>query len=250
MRMSKSKVLTYIDCPRRYKFSYIQEIPFVNKYFEIGKTVHSALDKFFDILPDEIKEPEKVFNETIKQAAGGSYEKYKHLYDNFVKFEMKNFEAQPYEWYRPFRREIKMVQEGGGGTLVGVLDRVDYVPGKGFRIIDYKSGKLLRTYFKKNLFELSIYAYLFSQFYNRNDIYEVGIYGVKNNCYMGAQITNEHIEEALRIVGEVRNMIKDENFEPNFKSCWKYGGCPYMQVCKKMKEKENRKKLQNWEVDK
>ena len=90
----------------------------------------------------------------------------KDYLDNFIKFELNNFKEQPYEWYRPFRREIKIENEGGGGDLVGVIDRIDYIPQKGFRLIDYKTGRLTPQSFKSNLFELSIYAYLFMKKYN------------------------------------------------------------------------------------
>ena len=66
MRMSKSKINTYLKCPLEFKFQYIDEIEAEpNKYMILGSDVHLIAEKFADKFGDEL-EGVNIENELIK----------------------------------------------------------------------------------------------------------------------------------------------------------------------------------------
>ena len=68
MKLSKSKVNTYLKCPREFKFQYIDEIEMKpNKYMALGSDVHLIAEKFTDKFEDNLDEVD-IQNELIKVA--------------------------------------------------------------------------------------------------------------------------------------------------------------------------------------
>ena len=66
MRMSKSKINTYLKCPLEFKFQYIDKIEAEpNKYMILGSDVHLIAEKFADKFGDEL-EGVNIENELIK----------------------------------------------------------------------------------------------------------------------------------------------------------------------------------------
>ncbi|MBQ2635081.1 MAG: PD-(D/E)XK nuclease family protein, partial [Methanobrevibacter sp.] len=55
MKLSKSKVNTYLKCPLEFKFQYIDEIEVEpNKYMALGSDVHLIAEKFSEKFGDEL----------------------------------------------------------------------------------------------------------------------------------------------------------------------------------------------------
>ena len=55
MKLSKSKVNSYLKCPREFKFQYIDEIETKpNKYMALGSDVHLIAEKFTDKFEDDL----------------------------------------------------------------------------------------------------------------------------------------------------------------------------------------------------
>ena len=55
MKLSKSKINTYLKCPKEFEFQYINKIEVPpNKYMELGSDVHLIAEKFADKFGDEI----------------------------------------------------------------------------------------------------------------------------------------------------------------------------------------------------
>ena len=68
MKLSKSKVNTYLKCPREFKFQYIDEIEMKpNKYMALGSDVHLIAEKFTDKFEDNLDDVD-IQNELIKVA--------------------------------------------------------------------------------------------------------------------------------------------------------------------------------------
>ena len=79
MKLSKSKVNTYLKCPLEFKFQYIDEIETEpNKYMILGSDVHLIAEKFSEKFGDALSEID-IDNELIKIA----YElNFGHIYDH------------------------------------------------------------------------------------------------------------------------------------------------------------------------
>ena len=55
MKLSKSKVNTYLKCPLEFKFQYIDEIEVPeNKYMALGSDVHLIAEKFSEKFEDDL----------------------------------------------------------------------------------------------------------------------------------------------------------------------------------------------------
>ena len=66
MRLSKSKINTYLKCPLAFRFQYIEEIEGEpNEYMILGRDVHSVAETFADRFGDEL-EKVNIENELIK----------------------------------------------------------------------------------------------------------------------------------------------------------------------------------------
>ena len=68
MKLSKSKINSYLKCPLEFKFQYIDEIEVEpNKYMVLGSDVHSVAETFADRFGDEL-EKVNIQNELVKIA--------------------------------------------------------------------------------------------------------------------------------------------------------------------------------------
>ena len=66
MKLSKSKVNSYLKCPREFKFQYIDEIEVEpNKYMALGSDVHLVAEKFSEKFGDELEDVD-INNELLK----------------------------------------------------------------------------------------------------------------------------------------------------------------------------------------
>lgn len=252
MRLGKSKVLSYVNCPQYFKWNYISEIPIPeNKYAKRGKDIHKIVQDFFDrfdtskwvnMTPTKLRE---TLYDIIK--CYHSYEKYKEWLNNFIELEVMRFsylmgtyKEEGIKYYKPKYRELD-IEIFKPLHLKGIIDRVDYSPEQGYRIYDYKTGYVSKPKMKEEMFALSIYAYLLKAKYNIMPT-KVGIIGLKNRTILEEDITTNHINSALKIVKKVFKKMEAEEFDYNKDANCFF--CPdnYKQMCKKIKEKENRKR--------
>ena len=68
MRLSKSKINTYIKCPREFKYRYIDEIEVPpNEYMALGSDVHLIAEKYAEIYGDNPQEDPRYFLDLISE---------------------------------------------------------------------------------------------------------------------------------------------------------------------------------------
>ena len=68
MKLSKSKINSYLKCPLEFKFQYIDEIEAEpNKYMALGSDVHLIAEKFAEKFGDELDDVD-IENELLKIA--------------------------------------------------------------------------------------------------------------------------------------------------------------------------------------
>ncbi|MDO5810541.1 MAG: PD-(D/E)XK nuclease family protein, partial [Methanobrevibacter sp.] len=87
MKLSKSKINTYLKCPQEFKYQYIDEIESEpNKYMALGSDVHLIAEKFADRFGDELDGVD-IENELYRIAheLGLNYDLTNHI-DGLAKF--------------------------------------------------------------------------------------------------------------------------------------------------------------------
>lgn len=233
MRLSKSTILMYLNCPLQYKLVRINNVPFTSLAMERGSYFHDIAAKFFDVMEYDNMNP-KNFEKILRYLLSSKWEEYEAMAYKFMEVEIERFNQQPRNHYRPKMKEIKLRDEELG--LSGVIDRVDYEPKIGkYTIYDYKTGMV--TGLKKYMFELTVYGYLFRKAFKK-PLPDVGIICIKNARVFRATITEAHVKKMLEIVNEVKGRILREEFYRNKKAnCF---WCPknVQEVCKKLKKAE------------
>jgi len=235
-------MLTYLMCPRQFKFKYIQYLPQKkNKYMKAGIEVHDILDKFFDKI--DIYKPD--FFGTMKQVAGDMYLEHQQYLDNFIKYESQRWESLKNKmWYKPMRKEKKIFEK----DFNAIIDRVDYIPDNGFFLIDYKTGNFYKKKWEEARFELTFYAYLFARKYHR-PIWKIGIMALKTGKMFEEELTKAHYDEMFRIVEWVKKRIENQEYHPKPGSMCYW--CDYREICEELRKSKKKKDLfDDWEIDK
>lgn len=148
MRLSYSKMNVFLNCPRQYRFIYVDKVQTKpHSFFSLGTSIHEAFEQFYDY--DGIfKRPGKryllqLLKTTWKSAGykedGADEQTYykkaekmlNEYYDSFV-LNKKHKNAYKIEEY--FELPI-----GKKGLMAGFIDRIDELADGSYEIIDYKT---------------------------------------------------------------------------------------------------------------
>ncbi len=232
MKLSKSKVNTYLKCPKEFKFQYIDEVPCKpNKYMSLGSDVHLIAEKFSEKFADDLDEID-IQNELIKVAndLDIGYGLDEHI-DNlglffkevFVDNDYKLFSTEEYLLDRKnrFSGICDIILEDENGKLV---------------VIDYKTSS--SNSFSKYRLELCYYKLLVENVYHR-PVSAVGVFFTKNGRLRLLDISSEEnkrkylshseIDEAIDTMHDVRQKINNKEFPAKKQYLCRY--CTYKHLC-------------------
>jgi CRISPR/Cas system-associated exonuclease Cas4 (RecB family) len=236
-KISASAINTYLKCRLKFYLNYVanlREEEAVEEEIEnatIGVILHKALEKLFplgiDISPELLASLAPNIQQAISDAYQGGDEKRKNrkIYADYgynylvqqamsqviertLAFEQKRAseaDTNPYQiWAKEIEFTAPLQLRGKELTLKGKIDRID-TSGKGFLIIDYKSGKvgafkevepndwekiLSRNNPKPEIVQGLFYAYLMSKNSVSVEPTQIAIYALKEKewnkmlCYL------------------------------------------------------------------
>ena len=247
MKMSKSKIQTYINCPLQFKLQYINELPSDTMWYKRGRDVHRICEKFFDFTnPNRIQQnPREEMMKIVKMLAGSDWEAYKIYLENFVNLEEEMWHFKTKGSWRPVLRE-KYINLG---YLSGIIDRVDYIQKgdffelgrkavfdkEGFYLLDYKSSPAKAL--KHHMLEMSIYVHLFEQATGIRAA-KVGIIFLKDMGVRIGEVTDEDIACALDLMKKVNERVEAEEFDGVYYDAKVCYWCPFRQTCEKLAKGE------------
>jgi len=223
IRLSKSGVKTYEICPRKYRFIYVEKMS-LDEGAEArrGKELHKKFEEFYN----EIKKPEDIKDKKWEELRGDPDT---NNFLNFVDYLYETLGNK--EEVIPLAKEIKYYDPQL--DVVGVIDVV-YKAGDKYILLDYKTGKFDERYMSDYRFELAIYAYL----WNKNNMEKITHWGVlftKCGKLWVEEIKSASTTFALKKIEKVKQLIKQERFEPTFSVLCSY--CPYIGLCVEESEK-------------
>ena len=234
MKLSKSKINSYLKCPLEFKFQYIDEIEVEpNKYMVLGSDVHSVAETFAERFGDEL-ENVNIQNELVKIANDLEMgpDIANHI-DNlglffkevFVDNDYKLFSQEEYlhdETHR-FSGICDIILEDENGNLV---------------VVDYKTGN--SNSFSKYRLELCYYKLLVENVYEK-EVTSVGIFFTKNGRLRLLDVCDEEnkrkflhsseIDQAIDTFYYVRNQVNNGNFKANPQYLCRF--CTYRHICEK-----------------
>lgn len=145
-----SRLTTFLDCPRRYRFAYLDRPPPPKgppwAHNSVGAAVHTALARWWD-LPEQRRTSE----------AGGVLVVNGWLTDGFrdgrqslearerARAYVERYLADVDPTVRPIGVERTVSLRTDRASLWGRADRIDDRPGEGVVIVDYKTGRSVLT---------------------------------------------------------------------------------------------------------
>ncbi len=232
MKLSKSKVNSYLKCPLEFKFQYIDEIEVPeNKYMALGSDVHLIAENFTEKFGDDICDID-TYNELLKIAhdLDMEYDLTAHI-DNLSTFFDEMFVENDYSL---FSNEEYLLDEEN--RFSGICDIILEDENNELVVIDYKTGR--SSSFSKYRLELCYYKLLVENVYGRK-VSAVGIFFTKNGKLRLLDVCDEdnkrkylnqnEINEAVDTLRKVRKDINNGIFPRRRQFLCKY--CTYSDLC-------------------
>ena len=232
MKLSKSKVNTYLKCPREFKFQYIDEIEVKpNKYMALGSDVHLIAEKFTDKFEDNLDDVD-IQNELIKVAndLDIGYGLDEHI-DNLGLFFKEVFVEND---YKLFSNEEYLLDKKN--RFSGICDIILEDENGKLTVIDYKTSN--SNSFSKYRLELCYYKLLVENVYHK-PVNRVGVFFTKNGCLRLLDVCEEEnkrknlcyseIDDAVDTLHEVRDKINRKEFPAKKQYLCRY--CTYKHIC-------------------
>lgn len=232
MKLSKSKINSYLKCPLEFKFQYIDEIEAEpNKYMILGSDVHSVAESFADRFGDELDKI-NIENELFKIAndLDVSYDIENHV-ENLALFFKEVFVDGD---YRLFSQEVYMHDETH--RFSGICDIILEDENGELTVIDYKTSN--SNTFSKYRRELCYYKLLVENVCEK-PVTKVGIFFTKNGRLRLLDVCDEdnkrkflhsrEIDEAIDKFYFVRNEVNNCNFPANPQYICRF--CTYKDIC-------------------
>lgn len=232
MKLSKSKINSYLKCPLEFKFQYIDGIEVSeNKYMALGSDVHLIAEKFSEKFGDDISHI-NTQNELLKIAheLDIGYDLTEHI-DNLGSFFDEIFVENDYSL---FSNEEYLLDEKN--RFSGICDLILEDENGNLIVIDYKTSN--SNSFSKYRLELCYYKLLVENVYGKN-VSSVGVFFTKNGRLRLLDVCDEEnkrkylntneIDDAIDTMHKVRNAIKNEKFPAKKQFLCRY--CTYKKIC-------------------
>ena len=180
MTLSKSKINTFIECPRKFKYRYIDEITEeANKYMLLGTEVHEIAEEIAIELM-EGNEIDDVFSNLD----------YDEKLEDHIKGLEKFFNDIYSNGYEIFSAEEFIVDEKS--NMNGIVDIVIRNENDELIIFDYKTGQP-RDIGKYKL-ELCVYKILLESKYPELNVVSAGIYFTSAGAYRIANFESSNMD--------------------------------------------------------
>jgi CRISPR/Cas system-associated exonuclease Cas4 (RecB family) len=235
MRLSKSKVNSFLKCRRSFKYQYIDEIEQeANDAMQLGTDVHQIAEDFIKkggIGSDNYRQK----LQELADDYGSQYDLGIHL-DHLADFFNDIFKDGDMR-YEVFSSEEYLYNEEY--DISGLADLVVRDENNDIIIIDYKTGK--SGSIKKYRLELCYYKLLLESKYPNINIIAAGIFFTKDgktrfltfteDADKGAYCTEKDCKAAIDLLNFIREEINKGRLGPNRQFLCKY--CSYQNICEK-----------------
>lgn len=252
---SFSQLKAYESCPWQYFYTFIAKVPTRgNAYFSFGKTMHSTLQKFYQMI--------------IERSDGGQgdlFSKGKKVTEPTEK-ELLNFYEESWidDWYESEDQKKKYYQDGikilkdyykkfkghfpvplflekgftikvGDYSVRGVFDRVD-ANKDGWQLIDYKTGRPKDKLTFDDKKQLLIYQIAAQEIF-KQDVKELTFFYLTNNNPVSFKGTDKDIQKVKDwMLATIENILShDFTATPGHvcDSCDFKSICPYAKLANK-----------------
>jgi len=147
---SASSLNKYLACHQEFKYRYLYNIPEPENTAQIfGSAVHKALHKFFLQAQKNMRLPSakdllEIFERALPADKFASLEEFEERLTfgkEMLAYFYNYIRRQPFPFIYRLEAWAGETKIGEDIKIKGKIDRIDKIPGKGLRLIDYKTGR-------------------------------------------------------------------------------------------------------------
>ena len=114
MQLSYSKIKTYLECPLKFKFIYIDRIPQKPKpYFRFSHIIHATLSRYHFYQKKTLDELLTFYNEVFKSSREKSERLYQEGKKILINFYHDFQDTFPYRVEEKFKEELDLISYQG-----------------------------------------------------------------------------------------------------------------------------------------
>jgi putative RecB family exonuclease len=241
--LSYSSIRTYLECPLRWKFLYIDRLTEAPRgYFSFGRTVHSVLEELLlPFVQPTARRAGSATQSTLEDFGAGrgspgtplDAEGMLALYDRL--WVSEGYEsAEDEERYRALGRtlllryhreittqpptpvaiEAHLETTWDGVAVHGYVDRIDLTPTGGLEVLDYKTSRGLTSRDALTSEQLGLYQVLVERNYPY-PVERLALIDLRGGSHLvSPPRPAEALAELRRSVGEVADGIRGEEYGP------------------------------------
>ena len=229
-KLSKSAVNCFINCPRKFKYQYVDNIESEsNEFAELGTNVHQIAE---DFIKSDALEKNKDILAVLKEFESKYEDDYSDHCENLAKFFKDMFVEKGYKLFIAEEYLFSEIHNFSGYADLVLEDK----EGKLF-VIDYKTGKARDV--NKYKLELCYYKMLIEEQYPGKIVSKAGIYFTKEGVLSALEFSDEDSTDTIcsikdynlsvRFIDTVRLEIDAGEFPPRRQRLCGY--CSYMEQC-------------------
>lgn len=239
-RFSPSQLGTFVQCPRKYSFQYVERVPVERKpspHLVFGNAIHAALDAVYSMPPEArtVEAAQQAMRDAWKQdrerqGAFKSVEDERAWGEKGLSLLARIAQTDDFRTAVPRKLEDwAEVMVEGDRQLFGKVDRIDdHSQGDGVVVIDYKTGKCriaedgLGDEIQAQVYALAVQASL------KTAVREVRFIFLEAETERIWEPTElDEIEaELLRLVDQIEATVE---FEPQTSGLCRW--CDYLDLC-------------------
>ncbi|MBI5765649.1 ATP-dependent helicase [Candidatus Falkowbacteria bacterium] len=247
---SFSQIRAFESCPYQYRFAYILKVPTKgNPQFSFGKTIHSTMQKFFQLVNlRKMSQQKNLFGDEAESGSPTGEELLKIYEMSFIddwypdrKTKEQYFEKgkkalkEFYEKHKDNLPEVKFleypfnlkIKNDVVYAFFGVIDRVDKTK-EGIRIVDYKTGRVKNKLEPEDKEQLLIYQ-LAAQEVMKEKVKELIFYYIEENKEMAFLGTDKELDKLKKKIIDIIEEIKKGSFPPKPGNICQW--CDFNSIC-------------------
>jgi len=237
IKTSASRISTYKQCPRKYYYRYIKELPVFSFWGQLikGNFAHAVLEKWTYRLINK-ENPRTAMVHAYKEALSdkqfkGKVERFLSeikpwLQQAIIDYETKSFEPTTIEAKVSFNyRNIK---------VTGRIDRIDNISPQKVKVVDYKSTKSPNylTPMQLGIYHIGVKYGSMKEVYGKKDVETAYILLRHNMKEVSYNFTEEQLDEVLTDIEESVDLINNDTiWEPRPSQLCQY--CDFLVPCTK-----------------
>jgi len=235
LHFSASRLQCYNDCPLKFKFQYVLDVPTVPRtYFDLGSAVHSVIEHLTKLEIQGQKSTKQLALKLLdKYWCQNAYANRKQEDEDRSKAEQMLDNYLAWSSSKPNRSiasEKAFEIQLNGFKVKGKIDLVETTPAGDYCVLDFKTGyaKENRNTIKENI-QINIYALAIKKLYGRLPKL-ASLYYLKDDKHVVYAIQPELVQAVEdRLKQQVDVVVKEEfSPTPSYQIC-KY--CEYTSIC-------------------